>query len=245
MVRLTMEVINDADQVVDPNNDRAIILRGLKIAVIENLGITRDQYGCIDLSDNEIVKISNIPKLTRLRTLLLANNSISRIANDAFEFIPRLTCLVLTHNKIAKLAVLLPLKDLLLLERVSLLDNPVVNEPYYRWFLIHLLNYSLHFRFIDFQRITQTERNQAKTFFDSDQGLAFLSQLVPEPTVPDIVVAEEKKPTLSPEILVLIGKALSESTDMEDLNMLEQALKSGQISDKVAARIGLAQPMHE
>lgn len=36
---------------------------GLKIAVIENLGVTRDGFDCFDLSDNEIARLENFPVL--------------------------------------------------------------------------------------------------------------------------------------------------------------------------------------
>lgn len=39
----------------------------------------QDQFDTIDLSDNEIVKLENFPYLSRLGTLLLNNNRITRI----------------------------------------------------------------------------------------------------------------------------------------------------------------------
>lgn len=39
----------------------------------------QDQFDTIDLSDNEIVKLENFPYLTRLGTLLLNSNRITRI----------------------------------------------------------------------------------------------------------------------------------------------------------------------
>ena len=242
-MRLGPDVLAEADQLVDPNNDRCLVLRGLKLSVIENLGVTKNQYGCIDLSDNEITKVSNIPKLTRLRTLLLAHNAISRIANDAFDFLPELTSLVLTHNRISKLSVLLPLAKLKRLQRLSLQDNPVTKEPNYRWFVIHLLNYSQVIRFLDFQRITRAERIQAREFFNSLEGQTVLHQIVPDSREDEIrpvkIAPVEAKPALSQDILAKIRVALTEATDMDELNILERALKTGEISDQVAARLGL------
>ena len=244
-MRLTIDLIQEADQTVDPNNDRALVLRGYKIAVIENLGITRDQYGCIDLSDNDIVKVANIPKLIRLRTLLLANNSLSRIASDAFDSLPELTSLVLSNNRIARLATLLPISNLTRLERLSLIENPVVREPHYRWFVIHLLRYSRSFRYLDFQRITDRERADAKAFFESPEGVAMLvavvpEQLVEEPTVPHGVAKVERKFAISQQILMQIKIAITEASDMDVVNKLERALKTGDITDEVAKIIGLS-----
>lgn len=39
----------------------------------------QDQFDCMDFSDNEIVKLENFPYLSRLGTLLLNNNRITRI----------------------------------------------------------------------------------------------------------------------------------------------------------------------
>ena len=39
----------------------------------------QDQFDAIDLSDNEIVKLENMPYLNRLGTLLINNNRITRI----------------------------------------------------------------------------------------------------------------------------------------------------------------------
>lgn len=38
--------------------------------VIENLGATGDHFECIDLSDNEIIKLNNFPPLSRLNSLV-------------------------------------------------------------------------------------------------------------------------------------------------------------------------------
>jgi aspartate 1-decarboxylase len=39
----------------------------------------QDQFDTVDLSDNEIVKLENLPNLNRLGTLLINNNRITRI----------------------------------------------------------------------------------------------------------------------------------------------------------------------
>jgi U2 small nuclear ribonucleoprotein A' len=40
---------------------------------------SQDQFDTVDLSDNEIVKLENLPFLNRLGTLLINNNRITRI----------------------------------------------------------------------------------------------------------------------------------------------------------------------
>lgn len=53
---------------------------GAKINAIENLGATQNQFDSIDLSDNAIIILEGFPKLPRLKTLLLSNNRVTRIA---------------------------------------------------------------------------------------------------------------------------------------------------------------------
>eukprot|EP01066_Platyproteum_vivax_P005822 Platyproteum_vivax@DN17512_c0_g1_i1.p1 len=109
-MRLTLDLVVSAPQCLNPCKDRMISLRGYKIPAIENLGATRDHFDCIDLCDNDLMKVHNLPPLKRLKALLLANNRISRIASDAFVPTPSLTSLVLTNNKIERLSDLYPLR---------------------------------------------------------------------------------------------------------------------------------------
>lgn len=242
-MRLTLDLVQDKGvQTVDPNENRALVLRGFKLSAIENLGITKDMYGCIDLSDNEISRIENIPKLNRLKSLIVANNSVSWIAPDVFESLPELTSLVLTSNRIARMSSLLPLAPLRRLERLSLLHNPVTKEPHYKSFIIHLVGYSRTLRFIDFQRVTDKDREDAKTFFTSPEGLALLRKFIPEESAPEPIKTAEAtggKPALSEDILNRIKIALMEATDMEVVGKLERSLKSGDITSDVAKLIGI------
>ena len=87
-MRLTSELVSEARAYYNPLRQREIDLRGLKIAVMENLGAAQNQFDVIDLSDNSITKIENIPKFDRLNTLLLSNNLISRIASGLGANVP-------------------------------------------------------------------------------------------------------------------------------------------------------------
>jgi U2 small nuclear ribonucleoprotein A' len=80
MVKLTPDLIEGAAQYMNPVRDRELDLRGYKIPVIENLGTTLDQFDTLDLSDNEIRKLDGFPFLARVKTLLLNNNRIFRVA---------------------------------------------------------------------------------------------------------------------------------------------------------------------
>ncbi len=109
-MRLTAEVIHHSAQYLNAINEFHIDLRsmsavvpsclGYKIPAIENLTATNDQFGTIDLSDNEITVLADLPPLKRLRTLLLPNNRIHRIEKTFSELTPGLENLVLTNNKV-------------------------------------------------------------------------------------------------------------------------------------------------
>lgn len=73
---------------------------GYKISAIENLAATNDQFGTIDLTDNEITVLPGLPPLRRLSTLLLGNNRIHSVEKHFAEFAPALENLVLTNNKV-------------------------------------------------------------------------------------------------------------------------------------------------
>lgn len=53
----------------------------------------------IDLSDNDISRLENLPALSKLTTLLLSNNKLNHIASGMGPNIPNLHTLVLTNNR--------------------------------------------------------------------------------------------------------------------------------------------------
>lgn len=78
-MRLNADLISKSAQYLNPLNQFYIDLRGYQIPYLENLTATNDQFECIDLTDNEIVKLEDLPSLLRLECLMLANNRILRI----------------------------------------------------------------------------------------------------------------------------------------------------------------------
>ncbi|EAA20433.1 Leucine Rich Repeat, putative [Plasmodium yoelii yoelii] len=135
------------------------VIQRNKISIIENLGVTKDYFECIDLSDNEIIKLNNIPYLEKLKTLILCNNKITRIDNDVFENLPNLNSLILTNNKIEKLTTLNALFKAKNLTRLSLLENAVSKVEHYREYLIYNLP---SLKYLDFQKIKTKDREEAK-----------------------------------------------------------------------------------
>ncbi|KAL6052622.1 U2 snRNP complex subunit, variant 2 [Balamuthia mandrillaris] len=151
-MRLTADLILTAPSYLNPLKDRELDLRGHKIAVIENLGVTQDQFDTIDLSDNEIQLLENFPLLQRLKTLMLNNNRVFCLASSGLgESLPKLETLILTNNKLEKLEDLEALAQLApSLRELSLLGNPVTRRPNYRLYLIAKLP---RLKVLDFTRV--------------------------------------------------------------------------------------------
>lgn len=71
---------------------------GFKIPHIENLGVTNDEYEVLDLSDNEVARLENFPRLVRCTALLLNSNRINKIQLDLHHNLPNLDTLVGGHT---------------------------------------------------------------------------------------------------------------------------------------------------
>jgi U2 small nuclear ribonucleoprotein A' len=232
-MRITLELLQQASQTLNAADQRQILLRGLKIPSIENLGGTNDAYECIDLSDNDLIKLANFPPLKRLKTLLLMNNRISRLAEDVFDPLPHLVSVCLTGNKLEKLVDLEPLTRLKSLERLCLLENPVVKVKHYRPYMINKCSKNL--RILDFNRIKDKERKAAGLLFAHERGKKLLEEIAPPRVVKDTsekVVAEgAAKLGPSPEVIERIKQAIAEAETIEEVTRLEKALKSGVLPD--------------
>ena len=112
-------------------------MRSYKIPYIENLAATNDQFECIDLTENDISRLEELPRLQRLESLLLANNRISQIDAGFGEMCPKLDTLILTNNRIAKLQDIDGIATCTTITRLSLIGNLVYNLPNYRLYTIH------------------------------------------------------------------------------------------------------------
>ncbi|GAV75268.1 LRR_8 domain-containing protein [Cephalotus follicularis] len=233
MVRLTADLIGKCPHFFNAIKERELDLRGNKIAVIENLGATEDQFDTIDLSDNEIVKLENLPYLNRLGTLIINNNRITRINPNIGEFLPKLHTLVLTNNRLVNLVEIDPLASLPKLRFLSLLDNNITKKPNYRLYVIHKLKL-LHV--LDFKKVKSKERLEAANLFASkeveeearkESAKTFTPGEVPnEPEVAE----EQQTPKVvapTPEQIIAIKAAILNSQTLEEVARLEKALKSG------------------
>ena len=232
--RLTAELIGRSPQGLNACDEYELELRGHKIAAIENLGATQNQFDAIDLSDNEVVKLEGFPRLPRLHTLTLCNNRIARVGKGLGEQLPNLSCLVLTNNRVAGLADLDALAPCAKLAHLSLLGNPVTRQPDYRLYAAHALP---NLKVLDFKKIKREEREAALAKFGGEGGARAASEARARGSSTDAGAeavgmetdgeekAEKKGPT--PEQLLPLRAAIANAAPLEEVTRLEEALTSG------------------
>lgn len=235
MVKLTTDLIEQAVQYVNAIRDRELILRGYKIPVIENLGAAMDQFDTIDFSDNDIRKLEGFPIMNRLKSLLFNNNRIVRIEEDIHQNIPNLRELYMTNNEIAELADLDNLTGFKKLEFLSLLRNPVTHIKEYRLYVAHKMP---QIRVLDFRKIKQRERDEAKKLFGSKEGEEILQQAKkktktftpgkPTQRRPDASVMS----SASYKEKLAIKEAILKAKSLEEIEQLKIMLQEGKIPGK-------------
>lgn len=188
--------------------------------MIENMGVTRDQFDTIDMSDNEIYKLGNFPVLRRLRTLLLNNNHIRSVDAKIGKQLVELRHLVLTNNRLSNLGDIDNIASLPELIELSLVDNPVVRRPNYRLYTIHKIP---SLRLLDFRKIRRKERERAKKLFSSEAGKDLESQVQRAKASGS---SEEKKgPTRAQ--LEAFRKAIREAKTAREVDYLERMARVG------------------
>ena len=103
-MRLTAELITSSEQRTNPLGEREIILRGLAIPVVEHLGVTRDAFDAMDLTDNRLSRLENFPRLLRLSSLSLSGNVIETVDfSNMSKNLPNLKYLDISNNHISTL----------------------------------------------------------------------------------------------------------------------------------------------
>ncbi|XP_078575555.1 U2 small nuclear ribonucleoprotein A'-like [Branchiostoma floridae x Branchiostoma japonicum] len=235
MVKLTPELIAQSAQYVNAVREYELDLRGYKIPVLENLGATLDQFDTIDFSDNEIRKLEGFPLLKRLRSLLMNNNRICRIAEGLEQNLPRLQELILTNNNVQELGDLDPLAAFKNLSHLSLLRNPVTTKEHYRLYVIHKIP---QLRVLDFQRIRLREREAAERTFKGKKGEKLAREIGKKSKTftPGAPIAGVKRTGPSPQDVEAIKKAITEAASLEEVDRLQRLLQAGQVPGKDSKR---------
>jgi len=231
-MRLTPELIESGYQYINKaTRDRELDMRAYKITVIENMGATLDQFDAIDFSDNDIRKLDGFPLLVRLKTLYMNNNRVSRIADDLHESIPNLSTLVMTNNHIQELGDIEPLAAFKRLECLSLLNNPITTKKHYRHYVIHKLP---NVRVLDFRRVRLKEQTEAKELFKGSKGKQLEKEIGVKsktfiPGVNESAAKETNRPIHTPAEVEAIKAAIAKAQTLEEIERLNQLLKSGYI----------------
>ncbi|ERF74257.1 U2 small nuclear ribonucleoprotein A [Endocarpon pusillum Z07020] len=232
-MRLTPDLINNSLSYLNPLKERELDLRGHKIATIENLGVAGPQ-DAIDFTDNDITSISNFPLSPRLSTLLLARNRVRQIQPNLADSLPNLHTLVLTSNNVAELADLDPLRKLVRLTHLSLLENPV----HYRYWIIWRIR---SIRFLDFQKIKDVERQRAKELFGTEkEPSALASKIMGTKSRTFDVGAATANGRAAPAEKVMrvkltetekkrVEKMIREAKSLQEIARLEKELNDGRI----------------
>ncbi|CAL2031181.1 unnamed protein product [Caenorhabditis brenneri] len=236
MVRLTTDLFAERPQFVNSINQREINLRGQKIPVIENMGVMRDQFDVIDLTDNDIRKLDNFSTSTRLNTLYLHNNRINYIAPDIATKLPNLKTLALTNNNLCELGDIEPLAECKKLEYVSFIGNPITHKENYRMYVIYKLP---TVRVIDFNRVRLTERDAAKKLFKGKSGKKARDAIQKSVHTEDPSEVEANGAStnaagqnLTDEDREKIKEAIRNAKSLAEVNYLQSVLASGKIPEK-------------
>jgi len=229
-MRLTADLILQSPSVRNPCGDRELDLRGHKISVIENLGVTQDQYDCIDFTDNEILKLDGFPLFKRLKMLLIGHNQISSIAVSLAESLPNLEHLNLSHNNISSIGELESFKKFSSLKMLSLMGNPVTLLDNYRLYLIFTCP---KLKILDFTKVTHVEKRNARMMFNGEKGKSALESTVSQSSKPDQRVAgssqnQISKPdaTKGPEA-DKIRNVIVEAKTLSEIQELRRRLQEG------------------
>ncbi|CAG9465217.1 unnamed protein product [Pedinophyceae sp. YPF-701] len=252
--RLTVDLVMSSPQYMNTCREYEIDLRGNRVTVIENLGVTKNQFDSMDLSDNSVVKLEGFPLLPRLRCVYLNNNRLVRIAKDLHQSLPNLETLILTNNSLTRLQDVANLAPLAKLKHLSLLDNPVSRKPGYRLFAVACLP---QLRWLDFKKVTQREREAAAKEFgaegakeaaverDAAGGAAVAGgkTFTPGEGVPEEVAAANgageggaRRPPTAEE-LTAIKAAIAGAATLEEVERYEGALATGVLPSDLAEKL--------
>lgn len=228
-MRLTADVLQRAEQHVNPLKERELRIRGYKIPAIENLAVLQDQFDAIDISDNEIKKLENFPKMPKLKMILIISNHISKISPNIGENLSNLTELILTNNRITSISEIDNIATLKKIQHLSLLDNPVTfSIPQYRLYVIHKIP---SLKTLDFRKISLEERSASKEFFESASGKSIIVSVAEEIR---LVSSGDSSAPVGSKVLVLtedqkrqVREAIQGATTKEDIDRIERQLKTG------------------
>ncbi len=166
--------------------------------------------------------------MKRLNAILMNNNYVSRVAANLGENLPELTSLILTNNRIQNLSEIDSIATLKKLEILSLLENTVNTKTNYRVYTIYRIP---TLKWLDFRKVTKTERDEVARYFKSPPGKSFLAAIELEgrqiaETGNAAVAARGNAVTQLTDAQKLVVKAaIEKATTKEEIDHIERQLK--------------------
>lgn len=244
-MRLTPEFVAKAPSHLNPLKERELELRGLQIPVIENLASHQGSYDTLNLTDNSITVLGNIPLSHRLQAIHAAQNQITTISPSLPPNIPNLVTLVLTNNVITSLATLVPLESLTALRHLVLRGNPVTEHQHYKEFTIwKVAKGNLHT--LDFERIKDATRESARKLLTDPlttlpNSLAHQLSIPTTSSVPGAALSTSIKAgstmksgkgrLMTPDEKRRVVEALTRAQTSEEVRKLERMLADGLVPE--------------
>lgn len=236
-MRLTSQVLSDAPTIINPEKQVTLLLRSLKIPYLENLGITKDTYEVIDLTDNELIELSNFPRLKNLKVLLVGNNNITGINDDKLpNNLPHLQSISFIHNNISKFLDVRILCRFKNLSNITFIDNPITDSSNYRYFIIWLIP---TLKVLDFSKVKQKELMKAKELFGesiedpSELALSMLEDISTTESRKNQILSKDMRnlqdvgKKLTDEDKAKLLRELETADSVEDIERIERALHNG------------------
>jgi U2 small nuclear ribonucleoprotein A' len=243
-MRLTPEVVLRAPQRLNCCGQRELVLRGLAAPFVESLGVMRDGFDLLDLSQNALASIgAGFPPSPRLTALYAGSNAIRRVETGLADSLPNLQTLVLTANAIETVADLNldELGQLRKLETIAINENPVASTHGIRSLLLHRIP---SLRYIDFVRVTRAEKQLAV----SEYGPANTGEQSPRrkagkarkkmisPTLSSVdAAATVQNPKGSDDNHVAFGKVDHQRLSAEQVHKIKAAITAATSLDQVTA----------
>ncbi|ANZ77374.1 BA75_05045T0 [Komagataella pastoris] len=228
-MKLTPDVVQNASIYTDPEKQRVLMLRNKNIFMIENLGVLNNNNSTIieamDFTGNDIRHLGNIPYSPRLKTILIAKNSVRSIQSNFVQNVPNVESIVLIDNKIKSLTSLEPLVQAKRLKNLYLMGNPVTSHKYYRLWVIWRLP---SLKVLDFKKIKDKERTQASELFGQHDSPTELANEILKDAISNGPATQEESTetfTLTAEEREELKTQLANATTLAEISRIEQLIK--------------------
>ncbi|CAI2378186.1 unnamed protein product [Moneuplotes crassus] len=227
-MRITAELMSKSNQFLNAVGEFHIDLRGLKIPYIENLALSKDQFGCIDLTENDLVHIPILPELKRLKTMILSDNRISTIEPGFSEKCKGIENIVLMNNKIADFSEIDNLSGCKGLKRLALHGNIVTKQEHYRLYCISKIP---SLKILDFGKVTLKERVAAREMFGEIKGQEFVEELKKKQKILKEKSKMTKEGKQRRQRAIELKQMIEKAETLEEIMQIEKEMNDGKYEE--------------